>query len=150
MSSASEPGPVPFSQTRRFWILMGYALLLGVVGAVAGLVFLGVTDVGNNWYDVSDPGWFGGQWWWVAVTAGAGVVVGLLRSLTKLPAKIPGLVADIEGAACRYRARPWDRGGLSRVTDRRRKPRTGASTWHDGRRCRHVDGPAEGPRQGRR
>ena len=98
MSSASESGPVPFGQTRGFWILMGYALLLGVVGAVAGLVFLGVTDAGNNWYDVADPGWFGGQWWWVAVTAGAGVVVGLLRSLMKLPAKIPGLIADIEGA----------------------------------------------------
>ena len=129
---------------------MGYALLLGVVGAVAGLVFLGVTDAGNNWYDVSDPGWFGGQWWWVAVTTGAGVVVGLLRSLTKLPAKIPGLIADIEGAHVDTAARPRDRGGLSRVTDRRRKPRTGASTWRDGRWCRHVDGPAEGPRQGRR
>jgi len=98
MSSASEPGPVPVGQTRGFWILMGYALLLGVVGAVVGLVFLGVTDAGNNWYDVSDPGWFGGHWWWVAVTAAAGVVVGLLRSLTKLPAKIPGLIADIESA----------------------------------------------------
>ena len=101
MSSASEPVPapvsVPFGQTRGFWILMAYALLLGVVGAVAGLVFLGVTGAGNNWYDVSDPGWFGGQWWWVAVTAGAGVVVGLLHSLTRLPAKIPGLIADIEG-----------------------------------------------------
>ena len=98
MSSASEPAPVPVGQTREFWILMGYALLLGVVGALAGLVFLGVTDAGNNWYDVSDPGWFGGHWWWVAVTAGAGVVVGLLRSVTKLPAKIPGLIADIESA----------------------------------------------------
>ena len=98
MSSASEPGPVPLGQTRGFWVLMGYALLLGVVGALAGLVFLGITDAGNNWYDVSDPGWFGGHWWWIAVTAGAGVVVGLLRSLTKLPAKIPGLIADIEGA----------------------------------------------------
>ena len=77
---------------------MGYALLLGLLGAVAGLVFLGVTGAGNNWYDVSDPGWFGGHWWWVAVTVGAGVVVGLLRSVTKLPAKIPGLIADIESA----------------------------------------------------
>ena len=98
MSASSEAGPVPFGQTRGFWILMGYALLLGVVGAVAGLVFLGVTGAGNNWYDVSDPGWFGGQWWWVAVTAGAGVVVGLLHSVTRLPAKIPGLIADIETA----------------------------------------------------
>ena len=106
MSSASEPGPVPVGQTRGFWILMGYALLLGVVGALAGLVFLGLTDAGNNWYDVSDPGWFGGQWWWVAVTAGAGIVVGLLRSLTKLPAKIPGLIADIEGAHVETRLVP--------------------------------------------
>ncbi len=79
-------------------MLMAYALLLGLVGAAAGLVFLGVTDAGNNWYDAPDPGWFGGRWWWVAVTAGAGVVVALLRYVTKLPAKIPGLIADIEGA----------------------------------------------------
>jgi H+/Cl- antiporter ClcA len=98
MSAASEGGPVPFGQTREFWTLMGYALLLGVVGAVAGLVFLGVTDAGNNWYDVSDPGWFGGDWWWVAVTAGAGVVVGLLRLWTKLPARFPGLIAEVESA----------------------------------------------------
>ena len=90
--------PILFGQTRGFWVLMGYALLLGIVGAVAGLVFLGVTGAGNNWYDVSDPGWFGGEWWWVAVTAGAGVVVGLLRSVMKLPARIPGLIADIKGA----------------------------------------------------
>ena len=98
MGSGSEAVPVPVSQTRGFWILMGYALVLGVVGAVAGLVFLGVTGGGNNWYDLSDPRWFGGHWWWVAVTTGAGVVVGLLRALMKLPAKVPGLVADIEGA----------------------------------------------------
>jgi H+/Cl- antiporter ClcA len=75
---------------------MAYALLLGVVGAVVGLVFLGVIDAGNDWYDVSDPGWFGGHWWWVAVTAGAGVVVGLLRTVTKLPPRVPGLIADIQ------------------------------------------------------
>jgi H+/Cl- antiporter ClcA len=98
MSPASELPPVPVGQTREFWMLMAYALLLGVVGAAAGLVFLGVTDAGNNWYDAPDPGWFGGRWWWVAVTAGAGVVVAVLRHITKLPAKIPGLIADIEGA----------------------------------------------------
>jgi len=96
MSSAAEPGPVPFVQTREFWVVLGYALLLGLVGAVAGLAFLGVIDVGNNWYDVSDPGWFGGQWWWIAVTAAAGLLVGLLRRLTHLPDEASGLIADLQ------------------------------------------------------
>jgi hypothetical protein len=38
----------------------------------------------GKWYADSDPGWFGGHWWWVAVTAAAGVVVGL-RRLMRLP-----------------------------------------------------------------
>jgi H+/Cl- antiporter ClcA len=96
MSSTSEPVPVPIGQSPGFWKLMGYAVVLGVVGAVAGLLFLGVTGAGNNWYEVSDPGWFGGHWWWVAVTAGAGVVVGLLRIVTKLPPRVPGLIANIQ------------------------------------------------------
>ena len=61
---------------------MGYAVVLGVFGAFAGLVFMGVIRVGGKWYADSDPGWFGGHWWWVAVTMAAGVVVGLLRRLT--------------------------------------------------------------------
>jgi H+/Cl- antiporter ClcA len=57
---------------------------------------MGLIGFGNNWYTVSDPGWFGGDWWWVGVAAGAGVVVGLLRRLTKLPARLPSLVEDLE------------------------------------------------------
>jgi|GEM_PF-2448869 len=32
---------------------------------------MGVIGYGNNWYVDPAPGWFGGQWWWIAVTAGA-------------------------------------------------------------------------------
>jgi hypothetical protein len=35
---------------------------LGVLGAAAGLVFMGVIGVGDNWYVDPNPGWFGGQW----------------------------------------------------------------------------------------
>ena len=150
MNSAPEPVPVPIAQTRGFWILMAYALLLGGVGAGAGLVFLGVTDLGNNWYDVSDPGWFGGRWWWIAVTAGAGVVVGWLRFLTKLPARIPGLIADIEGAHVDTGLVP----GIAAVSAVSLIGSTvsGPSKHfaRDGRRCRHLVGRAEGPRRGRR
>jgi H+/Cl- antiporter ClcA len=92
-------GPVaapPVTQKREFWVLMGYAVALGVFGAVAGLVFIGVIKFGGRWYSDSSPGWFGGHWWWVAVAAAAGAVVGLLRRLTRLPREVPGLVEDLQ------------------------------------------------------
>jgi H+/Cl- antiporter ClcA len=97
MSAPSEPAPVlSFTGRREFWALVGYAVALGVFGAFAGLVFMGVIGFGGRWYVDSDPGWFGGQWWWVAVTAAAGLVVGLLRRLTRLPEEIPGLIDDLK------------------------------------------------------
>ena len=95
ISSGPAAAP-PVTQQREFWVLMGYAVALGVFGAVAGLVFIGVIKFGGKWYSGSDPGWFGGHWWWVAVAAAAGAVVGLLRRLTRLPQKVPGLFADLQ------------------------------------------------------
>jgi chloride channel protein, CIC family len=86
----------PVTQQREFWVLMGYAVVLGVFGAFAGLIFVGVIKFGGKWYSVSHPGWFGGHWWWVAVAAAAGVAVGLVRRLTRLPWKTPGLVEDLQ------------------------------------------------------
>src|SRR4051812_50121925 len=75
---------------------MVYALALGVFGAFAGLVFMGVVDVGDNWDTNSSSDWFGGDWWWVAVTAAAGVAVGLLSRVLRVPEKLPGLIADLQ------------------------------------------------------
>ena len=94
-TSRTEDSP-PLTQTRQFWVLLGYAAALGVVGALASLIFMGVIGFGDNWYVVANPGWFGGQWWWIAVTAAAGVVVGLLRRVTRLPEHTPGLIADLQ------------------------------------------------------
>jgi H+/Cl- antiporter ClcA len=93
--SSGPIGALPVTQRREFWVLMGWAAALGVFGAVAGLVFIGVITVGGEWYDDSDSGWFGGHWWWVALAAAAGAVVGLLRRLTRLPQEIPGLFTDL-------------------------------------------------------
>lgn len=97
MTAAEEPrSDPPVTQHRDFWVLMGLAVALGVFGAAAGLIFIGVLDAGGSWYSDSDPGWFGGQWWWVAVGAATGLAVGLVRRLTHLPWKTPGLFDDLQ------------------------------------------------------
>ena len=62
---------------------MGYAALFGVVLAFASLAFLGLVKGGTDlWFTLpKNPGWFDGSLWWVAVTAAAGVLVGVLRRL---------------------------------------------------------------------
>jgi len=94
--SSGPAAAAPVTQKREFWVLMGYAVVLGVFGAFAGLVFIGVIKFGGKWYSDSHPGWFGGHWWWVAVATAAGAAVGLLRRLTRLPWEIPGLFADLQ------------------------------------------------------
>ena len=42
---AAEP---PVTQKRDFWPLMGYAVALGVFGAAAGLIFVGVITFGGK------------------------------------------------------------------------------------------------------
>ena len=64
---------------------MGYAAALGVFGGFAGLVFLGVIGHGEKWNVVTNPHWLGGHWWWVAVTAAAGLIVGLLHRWLRVP-----------------------------------------------------------------
>jgi H+/Cl- antiporter ClcA len=96
MSAETPPDDIPFTQRRDFWLLIGYALVLGVFGGAFGLLFMGLIGVGDNWFSTSNDGWMGGNWWWVGVTAAAGVVVGLLRMATHLPEQTPGLMADLE------------------------------------------------------
>ncbi|MGB6452943.1 MAG: chloride channel protein [Streptosporangiaceae bacterium] len=95
-ASAGPDATPPVTQKGEFWALMGYAVALGVFGALAGLVFIGVIKFGGKWYSDSHPGWFGGHWWWVAVAAAAGIAVGLLRRLMRLPWEVPGLFADLQ------------------------------------------------------
>jgi acyl-coenzyme A synthetase/AMP-(fatty) acid ligase len=77
-------------------VLNRYAAVLGVTGGAFGLLFMGLIGVGDKWYSYSRPGWMGGHWWWVAVTGAAGVAVGLLRRVTQLPEKTPGIIAELQ------------------------------------------------------
>ncbi|MFZ0013737.1 MAG: chloride channel protein [Acidimicrobiia bacterium] len=76
--------------------MVGYAVALGLVGVISGLVFLGVTGLGADWYGEAALGWFEGPIWWVVVAAGAGAVVGILRRSLRMPAEIPGLIEDLQ------------------------------------------------------
>jgi len=87
--------PGAFARERSFWIVLGSALVLGVVGAAAGLVFLTITEQGERWLGEDATGWFEGPPWIVAVTAGAGLAVGLLRRAFRMPTRQPGLIEEI-------------------------------------------------------
>ena len=89
-------GPAAASSASwKSWMLMAYAAALGVFGAVAGLLSLGTIKLAGEWGTDFGPGWLGGHWWWVGVTAAAGVVVGVLRRWTRLPERVPGLFDDL-------------------------------------------------------
>jgi H+/Cl- antiporter ClcA len=79
-------------------VIMRYAALFGVVLAFAALAFLGLVKGGTNlWFTLpKDPGWLDGSLWWVGVTAGAGVLVGVLRRFFRVPVKLPGTAQELK------------------------------------------------------
>ncbi len=99
-SEDSHPGSDNVALTRSpgFWVLMRSAALFGVVLAFAALAFLGLVKDGTKlWFTLpKNPGWLDGSLWWVAVTASAGVIVGILRRFLRVPAKLPGTVKELK------------------------------------------------------
>jgi len=95
VNTTAGGSPQRATQDREFWSMAGYAVVLGVLGAVVGLLFLGVVSIGSRWFKATDPGWLGGKWWWVLVTAGAGLLVGSLHQVLDLPDKTPGVIEDL-------------------------------------------------------
>jgi H+/Cl- antiporter ClcA len=97
-----EPSPnadlVSLTRSPGFWIVMRYAVIFGVLLAFGSLAFLALLDGGTNlWFTLpKDAGWFDGSLWWVAVTAAAGLLVGVLRRVFRLPEDIPGTIEQIQ------------------------------------------------------
>ena len=148
----SQPGSDGVALTRSpgFWRLMGYAALFGVVLAFASLAFLGLVKGGTNlWFTLpKNPGWLDGSLWWVAVTAAAGVLVGVLRRLFRLPVKMPGTVQELQGPAGRALHGPEGGCRLGGVAGRRCEPRTGGGAGADGGRAGNLGLGAEEARPG--
>jgi H+/Cl- antiporter ClcA len=93
----SGPGFVALDRSRGFWAIVGYAVVFGLVLAVAALAFLGLVKGGTKlWFTLpKNPDWFSGSLWWVAVTAAAGLLVGVLRRVLRLPAKLAGTLKEL-------------------------------------------------------
>ena len=100
--SDEEPGSsrafVALGRSREFWTVIGYGVVFGLVLAFAGLAFLGLVKGGTTlWFtQPKHPGWFSGSLWWVAVTAAAGVLVGVLRRFLAVPPKLPGTMKELK------------------------------------------------------
>ena len=100
-TTGEDPQPrsddVALTRSPGFWLLVRDAVLFGVVLAFVALAFLGLVNAGNFWFTLpEDPGWFDGSLWWVAVTAGAGLLVGVLRRVFRVPLKLPGTVKELK------------------------------------------------------
>ena len=90
------PDFVALDRSPGFWALVGNAIVFGLVLAFAALAFLGLLDGGTKWLTLpGNPDWFSGHLWWVAVTAGIGLLVGLLRRVLRVPARLPGTLKEI-------------------------------------------------------
>ena len=70
--------------------LLVFALVLGLVGGVAALTFMGVTGAGISFFfGNSGTGWFTGNWWWIPLAALGGLIVSFLRKIWKVPEEVP-------------------------------------------------------------
>src|SRR5262245_21738830 len=85
---------VPLTGSPGFWLVMRHAALFGVVLGFVSQSFLGLLKGGVRlWFTLpKDPGWFDGKLWWVAVTGGAGLLVGVLRRVLRVPAQLTGTI----------------------------------------------------------
>lgn len=90
-----------FARDRRFWVLVGHAVVIGLLSGGAALLFLRLVAVGTQliWPDEINYGWMGGSWSWVLVLGLAGLVVGTLRVVLQVPEEISGSLTIVQTAS---------------------------------------------------
>jgi H+/Cl- antiporter ClcA len=100
--------PVPFARSRDFWRTAAWAVPIGVGGGIAALLFSVVVSSGTRllWPDEIDYGLGQGQLWWIAITAGAGLAVALLRRWLRIPANLAGALEEVRDARVDHRSAP--------------------------------------------
>jgi H+/Cl- antiporter ClcA len=98
----------PLARDPEFWRLVAYAVPIGIFAGLAALAFLAVVKLGTDliWPEDLALGFFEGEWWWIAVTAGAGLLVGALRRSLGVPADPSGALASLQQATVDHRTAP--------------------------------------------
>jgi H+/Cl- antiporter ClcA len=87
-----------FARDRVFWRLVAHAALIGLLAGAAAWIFTRVVKLGTEalWGEDIDYGFMAGEWWWLLITAGAGLLVGWLRHWLKVPEDPTGSLAAIQ------------------------------------------------------
>ena len=96
------PLPKGFARERRFWTLI---FMVSAIGAFMGLVAVGFMNAvdkipelwlnNHDYEEVEDCEFNAGKPYWMAVTTGGGLLVGLIRWMTEYPDSVPGIFRDI-------------------------------------------------------
>ncbi|KAJ1424259.1 chloride channel [Ochromonadaceae sp. CCMP2298] len=91
-----------FARKAKFWKLL---ILLVAISCFMGLVASGFMNATENipkqWQrcdyteDIKCGEYYEGKLWWIGVTGGGGLLVGLIRFFTKYPRHLPGLFKDV-------------------------------------------------------
>jgi H+/Cl- antiporter ClcA len=94
----AEQGSPPITRTREFWVLVGYAAILGLLTGLMAYVFIALVDWATEslWPETTEYGLFSGEPWWILLMGGAGLLLGLVRRLLGVQPVIPGLFGEVD------------------------------------------------------
>ena len=106
-TETNAPAEASFARQGRFWRITGWAAAFGVVMGGVGILWLLVVDKlpQELWGHPSDNDFGGGEWWWIPLATGFGLLVGLLRRWLK-SAHQPDLFAEIGEAHVDHKVVP--------------------------------------------
>src|SRR4051812_37784411 len=95
-TQASAAPAASFARERRFWKITGWAAAFGAVMGGVGIVWLLlVEDLPETIFGhPSETGFATGNWWWIPLAGGFGLLVGLLRRWL-VAARQPDLFKEI-------------------------------------------------------
>jgi H+/Cl- antiporter ClcA len=90
-----------FARDRVFWLNVGRAVIIGTFAGVATLAFTQTVRYGTEfiWGTDFDYSLMGGKWWWIALLAGAGLLVGVLRSALHVPEDLEGSLTIVQNGS---------------------------------------------------